>query len=314
MRELTSTRIAVTGAGGFVGGRVAATLRARGCKLVLTPTRAQCNLLDFAQTSAWIQKHRPEIVVHCAAATGGVAWNASHGFEAFRDNMIMALSLVEGCRAHAVEHVTHVSTSIAYPSHVEPPFVERDLWSGRPGGPTAGYAHAKRLGQAVLELGMHAQDMSAAVVMPANVYGSGARMDPDRANVVASMVRRFVDAARRGLDRVTCWGTGTPQREFIHVDDVAEGIVRATERVVSPDPINLGTGDTCSIRELAELVASVVGWGGAIEWDASKPDGVPRVWCDTSRMCKQLNWMPSVSLVDGVREMVEWYRTKVERA
>lgn len=314
MLDLTPIRIAVTGAGGFVGGRVAAALRERGCAELLTPSRADCNLLDGAHTSDWMASHRPDVVVHCAAATGGIAWNAAHGFEAFRDNMLMTLSLVDASRTHGVSHITHVSTSIAYPAHAQPPFVEADLWSGRPGGPTAGYAEAKRLGQVVLELASREGDLTSAVVMPANVYGAGARMDPERANVVGAMVHRFVDAARRGAGGVQCWGTGTPQREFIHVDDVAEGILRATERVTSPEPINLGTGNMCSIRELAELVAASAGWEGTIEWDASKPDGVPRVCCDIARMRSELGWIPTVSLTDGVREMVDWYRAEMEKA
>ncbi|MDP7029561.1 MAG: NAD-dependent epimerase/dehydratase family protein [Phycisphaerales bacterium] len=310
---MTSTCIAVTGAGGFVGSRVVAALRARGCAAVLTPSRRDCNLLDLAHTAAWVQANKPDTIIHCAAATGGIAWNAAHGLDAFRDNMLMILSLADAACAHGVSHVTHVSTSIAYPSHTQPPFTEDELWSGRPGGPTAGYAHAKRLGQVVLELGSRSGDLTAAVVMPANVYGSGARMDPDRANVVGAMVRRFVDAASRGLQRVECWGTGTPEREFIHVDDVAEGIVRATERVTVPEPINLGTGRMCSIRELAERVASAAEWTGTIDWDASRPDGVPSVCCDVSRMRSQLDWMPAMSLTDGLREMVDWYQGLAEK-
>jgi nucleoside-diphosphate-sugar epimerase len=254
---------------------------------------------------------QPDIVVHCAAATGGIAWNAANGLAAFRDNMVMSLNLFESAASSGVSHVTHVSTSIAYPAEARPPFAEGTLWNGRPGGPTAGYAHAKRLGQVVLELAQQNSTMTAAVVMPANVYGVGARMEPERANVVAAMVHRFVEASLHGLERVSCWGTGTPQREFIHVDDVAEGIVLATERIDMPDPINLGTGVPCSIRELAELVAEAAEWKGEIDWDTSKPDGVPRVCCDVQRMKTALGWSPEIQLADGVRSMVQWYQHEV---
>ena len=311
MRELQSACVAVTGGRGFVGSAVVRILQARGCGNIVQPTRSNCDLLDRDAVHSWMRSANPDIVVHCAAATGGIAWNAANGLAAFRDNMVMSLNLFESAASNGVAHVTHVSTSIAYPASATPPFVERMLWDGRPGGPTAGYAHAKRLGQVVLELAQQNSTMTAAVVMPANVYGVGARMEPERANVVAAMVHRFVDASSRGLDRVSCWGTGSPQREFIHVDDVAEGIVLATERIDTPDPINLGTGIPCSIRELAELVADAAEWKGEIDWDTSKPDGVLRVCCDVQRMKAALEWSPAIKLADGVRSMVQWYQHEV---
>jgi GDP-L-fucose synthase len=150
--------------------------------------------------------------------------------------------------------------------------------------------------------------MTGAVVMPANIYGRGARMDSDRSNVVAAMTHRFVDAKRRSLAAVQCWGSGTAEREFIHINDVAEGIVLATERVDDPSPINLGTGKSVTIRRLAELAANAAGWSGEIGWDTTKPDGVPRVCCDISRMRSMLDWTPTTSLDDGLRDMVHWYK------
>jgi len=287
-----------------------AALATRGCANVLTPTRAACDLLDRAACEQWMRTHRPDVVIHCAAATGGVAWNAAHGFDAFRDNTLMLLHLVDAARSVGTKHMTHVSTSIAYPSGAQTPFQESMLWSGRPGGPTSGYAHAKRLGEVMLELAGRNDALSSCVVMPANVYGEGARMDPERSNVVAAMVRRFVQAANAQAEQVVCWGTGTPLREFIHVDDVAEGIVRATERISDPSPINIGTGTMCSIKELADMIAKAADWHGDIMWDASKPDGVAEVCCDTTRMEQALQWRPHMPLREGIARMVQWFQSE----
>ena len=308
MRDLSDARVLVAGGSGFVGRAVIDVLKARGCAKVLAPSSAVCNLLDAESVGRWFKEHSPDVVVHCAAKTGGIAWNQTHGREAFRDNLLMALFLIDAAVDGGVQHMTHVSSSIAYPGGADIPFVESELWKGRPSGPTAAYAHAKRLGQIPLELACNGSDMSAAIVMPANVYGAGARVDAARANVVGAMVRRFVHAARDGKGHVVCWGSGTPEREFIHVRDVAEGIVRATERVATPQPINLGTGVSCSIRSLAEQTAEAAGWSGVIEWDTSRPDGVPRVCCNVDAMTSQLNWAPTTSLDDGLRDMVSWYQ------
>ncbi|MCH2139414.1 MAG: NAD-dependent epimerase/dehydratase family protein [Phycisphaerales bacterium] len=313
MRDLSAVRIAVTGAGGFLGRHVVEALAARGCRDVLTPSRGACDLLDRSASLGWMQSHKPDMVVHCAAATGGVGWNNTHAYEAFRDNLLMTLHLVDACIDCGVQHVTHISTSIAYPPTAAVPFEETSLWKERPGGPTAGYAHAKRLGQAVLEHAQSQHGLQSAVVMPANMYGAGARMDPSRSNVVAAMVKRFVDAADTGASEVVCWGSGRPMREFIDVRDVADGVVRAAERVDTPEPINLGTGQMCSIRELAERVASCVGWQGEIQWDTSKPDGVDKVCCDVNRMQQALEWLPCIELEDGLRRMVTWYLEDVRK-
>ena len=277
---------------------------------MLTPDRHACDLLDPGSVRAWASSAQPGMIIHCAAATGGVAWNAAHGYEAFRDNLLMVMHLVDAAVAYGVQHITHVSTSIAYPADAPVPFKESALWTGRPGGPTSGYAHAKRIGQVVLEHAAAQHGLCSAVVMPANVYGAGARMESDRSNVVAAMVRRFVEAGRRGATSVTCWGTGAPMREFIHVSDVAEGVVRAAERIDIAEPINLGTGIMCSVRELALMVASAADWSGSIEWDASKPDGVPEVCCDVTRMQELLSWGPCTQLEKGLCDMVSWYRAE----
>ncbi|MCH2141376.1 MAG: NAD-dependent epimerase/dehydratase family protein [Phycisphaerales bacterium] len=311
MRDLSTHRVLLTGSNGFVGRAVHAALMEQGCNDILAPSRDECNLLHQEHVTQYLMEHRPNIVIHAAASTGGIAWNAANGSTAFHDNMLMALHTFVAAAQAGCSHITHLSTSIAYPPSATIPLVESQLWDGLPSGPTAGYATAKKLGGFLLQQLISDHDMTAAVVMPANVYGRGARMDPARSNVVAAMVHRFVDAKRLGLDAVTCWGSGKPEREFIHIDDVADGVIRATACIDNPSPINLGTGHACTIRELAERTANAAGWSGHIAWDTSKPDGVSRVCCDVSQMKRSLDWMPKVSLDDGLSDMVRWYQNEL---
>ncbi len=314
MRDLTTSRILLTGANGFVGRAVHAALVGQGCRHLLTPGRHECNLLCEKDVTTYMTAHCPDIVIHVAASTGGIAWNAAHGSIAFEENMRMAVHMLSAAATAGCAHVTYLSTSIAYPPSAKIPLHESQLWDGLPAGPTKGYATAKKLGGFFLQQLIHEHDMTGAVLMPANVYGRGARMDPARSNVVAAMVHRFVEAKRDGAKTVTCWGSGTPEREFIHVDDVAEGIVRATACVDDPSPMNLGTGTACTIRELAERTAHAVGWVGEITWDTSKPDGVPRVCCDVTRMQQSLCWKPQITLDEGLKDMVAWHQETLECA
>ena len=308
--DLKGCRVLVTGAGGFLGSHVVETLKARGVSEVLMPTRDACNLVKPDEVQAFFESQRPEVVVHLAAAQGGVAWQKANQATAFLDNARMMESIVLASLETNVKRLLFTASSICYPRGAAIPFQENTLWDGPPEPAQQGYAQAKRGGIALLQAAHQQHGLSSCVLMPANMYGPRARFDPDRSNVVAATIRRCMEARDRGDDSITCWGSGTPIREFLYVEDAAEGVLRALQQEGSePAPMNLGTGVETTIAELVEMVAELVGFKGSIRWDRDRPDGAPRVCMAVDRMQERLAWMPSTSLAEGLQRTISWWES-----
>lgn len=322
MMDLTHRTILLTGAGGFLGGAVRRALLARGVprEIIVTPRSAEYDLRGPQVCKRLLQDvfdgREGGVIIHCAATSGGVGFHRDQPSDALLDNVMMATSLVKGAQEVGLSEqgatIVGVGSMCAYPASCVQPLEEETLWDGYPAQPTAPYGVAKRLLWQALDSAHRQYGLRSSFVSLTNLYGPGARFDPDRSNVVAAMIDRVLQASRDNASHITCWGSGSPTRDFLFVDDAAEAVVRAAERVEHPDPINIGAGVETSIRELVETIRDDVGWSGDIRWDASKPDGAPRVLVDTTRARDLLEWTPSISLSDGLKRTIAWRRSTLE--
>lgn len=304
---LSSARVMVTGGAGFLGRTVVAQLRARGVREIIIPRRAEFDLTRADDTARLFDSARPHVVLHLAAEVGGILANQRHPGRYFYANMAMALHVIEQARLGGVEKFVQVGTICAYPKFTPVPFCESELWNGFPEETNAPYGIAKRAALTMLEAYHQQYGLRSAYVLPVNLYGPGDNFDLESSHVIPALIRKFVAARKAGDAAVTCWGTGSATREFLYVDDCAEGIVRAAERLDTPEPINLGTGAEISIRDLAALIAELTGFRGEIRWDTSRPDGQPRRCLDVTRAKKKLDWHAAIPLREGLRRTVEWF-------
>ena len=306
--ELSSRRVVVTGGAGFLGRVVCRLLEERGCEEILVPRRADHDLTDESAVARMYRDMRPEVVIHLAAEVGGIGANMDNPGRFFYANMVMSLHLIEHARRCGLEKFVQVGTICAYPKHCPVPFREDDLWDGYPEETNAPYGVAKKAAMVMLDGYRRQYGLRGAFVLPVNLYGPHDNFDPRSSHVIPALIRKCVEAIDRGDDHIVCWGTGSVSREFLYVDDAAEGIVRAAEMLDEPVPVNLGTGTEITIRELVELIAAQTGFDGDIRWDDSKPDGQPRRRLDTTRAEAMLGWSAQVDFEKGLRRTIDWWR------
>ncbi len=308
---LEGKRVCVTGGGGFLGRAVVAALRARGCSEIFVVRKRDYDLVKGADVERLYRDARPQVVVHLAAVVGGIGANRENPGLYFYENLMMGVQLIEGARLHAVEKFVQVGTICAYPKFTPVPFREDDLWEGYPEETNAPYGIAKKALLVQCQAYRDQYGMNAVYLLPVNLYGPGDNFDPRTSHVIPALIKKFVDAQARGASSVEVWGTGAATREFLYVDDAAEGIVLASERYDGREPVNLGSGEEMSIRELASVIASETGFGGEIVWDASKPDGQPRRALDVTRAAELFDFRARVGFAEGLRRTVEWYRASL---
>jgi len=312
-----SARVIVTGGAGFLGACVLRELRGRGVSddRIHVPRRATCDLTDSAAVDAMYRESfggaGPTAVLHLAAEVGGIGANRENPGRYFFANMAMAMNLIEGARKSGfVERggrFLQVGTICSYPKFTPVPFNEKELWNGYPEETNAPYGIAKKAAGEMLRA-YHAQyGLQAGYVLPVNLYGPGDNFDPKSSHVIPALVRKCVDAKRRGDGFIDVWGTGSASREFLYVEDAARGVVRAAEVMTEPTPINLGTHMEITIKELVELIARLSGFGGELRWDPTKPDGQPRRCLDVSRADELLGWRARVPFEQGLRETIRWW-------
>jgi len=311
----SNRRVAVTGGAGFLGRVVCRLLQERGCRQVSVPRRAQFDLTTESGARRMYEELQPDVVIHLAAEVGGIGANRKHPGRFFFANMAMGMHLIEQARLHGIEKFVHAGTVCAYPKFAPVPFQESDLWNGYPEETNAPYGVAKKALFVMLDAYRQEYGLQSSVIVPVNLYGPGDNFDPESSHVIPALIRKCIEARDSLAPAISCWGTGSASREFLYVDDAAEGIVRAAEVMTDPEPINLGTGCEIPIRELVELIAKLTGYRGRIEWDATKPDGQPRRCLDTGKAARLLNWRASVSFETGLRQTIEWYQnTSVRKA
>jgi GDP-L-fucose synthase len=307
--DLSTQRVVVTGGAGFLGHAVLERLAARGVRDPFVPRRRDYDLTREADAARLYQDLRPEVVIHLAAEVGGIGANRTNPGRYFFANMAMALHLIEQARIHGIRKFVQVGTICAYPKFAPVPFREEDLWNGYPEETNAPYGIAKKAAMVMLDGYRRQYGLASSYLLPVNLYGPRDNFDLETSHVIPALIRKCETARVEGRGHIECWGTGSASREFLYVDDAAEGIVRAAETMEDPEPINLGTNMEISIRDLVELIARLVGFEGEIRWDPTKPDGQPRRCLDVTRARERLGWQAEVPFEEGLRRTIEWWRS-----
>jgi GDP-L-fucose synthase len=302
-----AARIVVTGGAGFLGSFVVERLRALGAKEVFVPRSAAVDLTRVDQVRSYFAEVRPTLVIHLAAAVGGIEANRLQPGTFFRDNMLMGVHVIEEARLAGVKKVFIAGTVCAYPKFTPVPFREDDLWNGYPEETNAPYGVAKKALLVMAQAYRREFSMNTVMVFPVNLYGPRDNFDLTTSHVIPAMIRKFLEAKERKEREVVLWGDGSPTREFLYVVDAAEGIVSAAESYDGEDPVNLGSGQEIAIADLARTTAELVGYEGLIRWDRSKPNGQPRRMLDTSRARERFGWSARTRFEDGLRATIDWY-------
>ncbi|HEY3226428.1 MAG TPA: GDP-L-fucose synthase [Planctomycetota bacterium] len=296
-------RTLVTGGAGFLGRHLVGRLRARGAEVVV-PRRAEYDLVDRAAARRLIADSKPQLVIHAAAVVGGIGANRRHPGQFFFENLMMGVQLLEESRLAGVPKVVSLGTICSYPKFTPVPFREEELWNGYPEETNAPYGLAKKMLLVQSQAYRAEYGMNAIFVMPVNLYGPHDNFDLETSHVIPALIRKCVE----GGEEIELWGTGSPTREFLYVEDCAEGILLAAEKYDGPEPVNLGSGREIAIRDLAAKIAELTGFRGRLRWNADKPDGQPRRALDTSRARRLFGFEAKTSLEDGLRATIAWYR------
>ena len=301
-----TSAVYVAGHRGLVGSAILRKLKTEGHTRILTSNRESVDLTDKAAVNAFFAESRPEYVFIAAAKVGGILANSTYPADFIHDNLLIEINLIEASRRHGVQKVLMLGSSCIYPKHAPQPIREEYLLTGPLEPTNEPYAMAKIAGIIMAQSYRRQYGLNTICLMPTNLYGPGDNFDLKNSHVLPAMIRRFHDARKAGAESVTLWGTGTPRREFLHVDDMAGACVFLMNTYDSPEIVNVGTGEDISIRELAEMVAGIVGFPGALEFDASMPDGTPRKLLDVSRL-RAAGWNARSDLRKGIAETYEWY-------
>lgn len=312
MIHLPSKRIVVTGGAGFLGRHVVSRLARMGCSNVFVPIHSEYDLTRIDAIERLFDEHRPEVLIHMAAVVGGIGANRANPGRFFYDNAIMGIQLIEAARRCGVEKTVVLGTICAYPKFTPIPFREDELWNGYPEETNASYGLAKKMLLAQCQAYREQYGMNAVFLLPVNLYGPGDNFDLESSHVIPALIRKCVEAVQAGREEIVLWGDGSPTREFLYVEDATEGILLATERYDTSDPVNLGSGMEISIRDLATTIASMTGFAGRIVWDTSQPNGQPRRCLDVSRAEREFGFRARTSFEDGLRKTIEWYLSCME--
>ncbi len=300
-------RVLVTGGAGFLGSRVTDRLRQAGCREVTAPRSHDFDLREKDAILRLLDQARPHLILHLAARVGGIGANRENPGRFFYDNAIMGIQLIECARRAGVAKFVCLGTICAYPKFTPLPFKEEDLWNGYPEETNAAYGLAKKMLLVQIQAYRQQYGFHGIYLLPVNLYGPGDNFDLHSSHVIPALIRKFIEARRSGARTVSAWGTGSVSREFLFVEDAAEGILLAAERYDKAEPVNLGSGEEVTVRDLAGMIRELTGYVGEIEWNPAQPDGQPRRRLDTTRAREEFGFQARTSLRQGLQQTIAWY-------
>jgi GDP-L-fucose synthase len=304
----------VTGGAGFLGVWVVRKLRQRGCQSIFVPRSQDYDLRHGEDMRRAISEAAPEIIIHLAARVGGIGANRAHPAEYFYDNVMMGVPLLHEAWRAGVSKFVAIGTVCAYPKFTPVPFREDALWDGYPEETNAPYGLAKKMLLVQSQAYRQQYGYNSIFLLPVNLYGPGDNFDLESSHVIPALIKKCLDAKTHGDEAIEVWGDGSPTREFLYVEDAAEGILLATEHYHDSQPINLGSGNEVSIKALVEIIARLTGFEGRIVWDTTRPNGQPRRSLDTSRAHRLFGFKAQMGLEEGLRQTIEWYVAQQQRS
>lgn len=300
--------VVVTGGAGFLGSFVVEQLRAKDCRAVVVPSSRDYDLVEMDAVRRLYADANPDVVIHLAARVGGIGANQANPGRFFYDNLMMGSQLIEVGRQRGLKKFVAIGTICAYPKYAPIPFKEDDLWAGYPEETNAPYGLAKKMMLVQSQAYRQQYGFNSIVLFPVNLYGPRDNFDLETSHVIPALIRKCAEARHNGKSEIVLWGDGTPTREFLYVEDAAKGILLAAEQYNDSQPLNLGTGEEISIKDLADIIAAELGFQGRIVWDHTKPNGQPRRCLDVSRIKQTIGFQAAHSLRQGLKKTIQWYQ------
>ena len=305
--DLATKRICVTGGAGFLGTHLIRRLKEHGAREIFVPRYPEYDLVREADIIRMIDTAKPDIIIHLAAKVGGIGANREKPGEFFYDNLMMGVQLIHQAWLKGVEKFVAIGTICAYPKYTPIPFKEEDLWNGYPEETNAPYGLAKKMLLVQSQAYRGQYGYNSIFLLPVNLYGPGDNFNPASSHVIPALIRKCLEAKEQNAAEIVAWGDGSPTREFIYVEDAAEGITLATERYNSSEPVNIGSSFEISIKDLTETIARLTGFTGGIRWDTTKPNGQPRRKLDTTRAREAFGFEAKTDFEEGLKRTIEWY-------
>ena len=307
MDYLKNKRVIVTGGKGFLGSEVVAQLELYGCKKIFAPRKRDFDLTKTKEIKRLYLEAKPHTIIHLAAVVGGIGANRENPGKFFYDNLIMGTQLMELARQFKVEKFVAIGTICAYPKFTPVPFKEADLWQGYPEETNAPYGLAKKMLLVQAQAYREQYNFNAIYLLPVNLYGPRDNFNPDSSHVIPALIKKCIEAKTKGESEIVVWGDGSPTREFLYVKDAAQGILLATQKYNETDPVNLGSGQEISIKDLVNLIVKLTGFEGKIIWDKTKPNGQPRRCLDTSKAYEKFAFKAKKNFEEGLKATIDWY-------
>lgn len=301
-------RFCITGGAGFLGQVVVRKLKERGAQEIFIPNIEDYDLTQIASIQKMLNDSKPDVIIHLAAQVGGIGANREHPGEFFYNNLMMGVQLMHESWKRSIEKFVAIGTICAYPKFTPVPFKEEDLWNGYPEETNAPYGLAKKMLLVQSQSYRQQYGFNSIFLLPVNLYGPGDNFNPASSHVIPALIRKCVQAVDEGSQEIEVWGDGSPTREFVYVEDAAEGILLATEKYNDSEPVNIGSGFEISIKDLIYLIADLTGYKGSFHWDTSKPNGQPRRCLDTNRAKNYFGFEAQVSFKEGLKHTVAWYQ------